>query len=158
MCISLLATSLRVACLVTITSPATAVMHENQTGKMPQRALDIFKHRFDLALFLLRLFSLRFASSLTIGPRLAPVTPPRTVHSVIHDDAWSPCSRGEHASFHVQLDSAHASATVLRLMLVGICVSQRCKVPVKPQQASSAMNNTVAVGNSLLDQELGDLG
>jgi hypothetical protein len=115
MCISLLATSLRVACLVTITSPATAVMHENQTGKMPQRALDIFKHRFDLALFLLRLFSLRFASSLTIGPCHTP----RTVHSVIHDDAWSPCSRGEYASFHVQLDgccgSAHASATVLRL-------------------------------------------
>jgi hypothetical protein len=59
MCISLLATSLRVACLVTITSPATAVMHENQTGKMPQRALNIFKHRFDIALFLLR-FVFRF--------------------------------------------------------------------------------------------------
>jgi len=143
---------------VIITSPATVVMHENQTGKMPQRALDIFKHRFDLALFLLRLFSLRFASSLTIGPCHTP----RTVHSVIHDDAWSPCSRGEYASFHVQLDgcccSAHASAAVLRLKLVGMCVSQRCKEPVKPQQASSAMNNAVAVGNSLLDQELGDLG
>ena len=132
-------------------------MHEKQTGKMLQRALDIFKHRFDLALFLLRLFSLRFASSLTIGPCHTP----RTVHSVIHDDAWSLCSCGEHASFHVQLDgccSAHASATVLRLKLVGMCVSQRCKEPVKPQQASSAMNNAVAVGNSLLDQELGDLG
>jgi len=140
---------------VTITSPATGVMHEKQTGKMLQRALDIFKHRFDLALFLLRLFSLRFASSLTIGPCHTP----RTVHSVIHDDAWSPCSRGEYASFHVQLDgcccSAHTSTTVLRLMLVGICVSHRCK---EPQQASSAMNNAVAVGNSLLDQELGDLG
>ena len=81
---------------------------------MLQRALDISKHRFDLALLLLRLFSLRFESSLTIGPLT-----PRTVHSVMHDDEWSLWSGGEYASFHVQLDgccgSAHASATVLRL-------------------------------------------